>query len=323
MTHLDASTYRYRRTDQDRLGEWRPIGSSWKTAASAGLVAHDIYHHLPTDDGTFAQEVAALGAEWYFDVQALDGENMAAWPLSGFERNVIDSVLNAIDSREKRAFHLEPREASPLSAPEMEFFQRMGRKTMEVLATRKDERGFDPAVFELRYVQHLLWGYWQAQARFPDQVAARKACKRLVQELAYLELSEVPYEHEVTITLDGYRSTITYTDADAEFLGQNQALQAVMMIWCSCEPGYPAKHATLHATVREYAEHLDEHFKREETLGLASDLVLIPQGEQHDLSNVYVLDTAIQALLRAGQAVTLPLARVHDADFTPRGIRIF
>ena len=316
---------RYRRTDQDRLGEWAPVESSWKSAASAGLVAHDIYHHLPTDLGTFAQEVASLGAEWYFDVQALSGQpagTLDAWPLSGFERNVTDTVLNALDSREKRPFNLPTRDALALSAPEMAFFERLARTVDELLAASKDERARDRDAFEHRFVQNLLWGYAQAQARFPDQAAARKGSKNLALDLASLELSEVPYGHEVAITLDGYRCDIAYGDADAEFLRKQDVLPAVMMAWCSCEPGYPAKHVTLHQTARDYAEYVSNHFELQDGQDLSDEQRLIPQGEQHDLSRVYVRDATFKDQLNAGIAVTLPVSLMHLSDFTPRGVRV-
>ena len=315
----------YRRTDQDRLGQWAPVGSSWKSTASSGLVAHDIYHHLPADVGTFAQEVASLGAEWYVDIQAL-GSNPApridAWPLSGFERNVIDTVLNALDSREKRPFHLPVHDAAALSETELAFFQLMAQRVHDILAKSKDARALDRVNFEQRFVQNLLWGYAQAQARFPDQAAVRKGSKNLALDLANLELSDVPYGHEVAITLEGYRCVISYSDADALFLQEHEVMPAVMMAWCSCEPGYPAKHVTLHRTARDYAEHVSNHFALQDNQGIAEELLLIPEGEQHELSQVYVRDADMQEQLRAGLTVTLPVSLMHMSDYTPRGVRV-
>lgn len=325
MNTQEPVVHRYRRTDQDRLGEWAPVGSSWKSAASSGLVAHDIYHHLPTDVGTFAQEVASLGAEWYIDIRPLGATatgSIDSWPLSGFERNVVDTALNALDSREKAPFDLPLHEAATLSALELDFFRLMARKVHKLLVESADPRASERPDFENRFVQNLLWGYAQAQSRFPDQERVREASLDLAFELANLDQSEVPYGHEVVITLNGYSCTVTYSDADAEFLNTQELVPAVMMSWCSCEPGYPVKHVTLHRTARDYAEYVSDHFAKQDSEELRDELRLIPQGEQLDLSQVYVRDTAFQHLLSEGEAVTLPLSLMHMSDYTPRGVRV-
>lgn len=316
---------RYRRTDQARLGEWAPVGASWKSEASAGLVAHDVYHHLPEDVGTFVQEVASLGAEWYIDIQGVGVkpvDRLYAWPISGFERNVMDTVLNALESREKQAFALPERQAQALSAPEMDFFAGLAKKACEAIASHAEPSGLDPLTFEQRFTQLLVWGYREAQRRFPLQTRVREGSRRLVSDLANLAQSEVPFGHEITISLQGYECVISFTDADAEFLREQEVVPAVMMTWCSCEPGYPATHVTLHRNAADYAEHVAAHFDAQEAQGLPEVQCHIPQGEQYDLSPVYIRDMGVQAHLLEKAAVTLPVSLMHLSDYTPRGIRV-
>ena len=325
MTPLNASVQRYRRTDQARQGEWAPVGASWKTTASAGLVAHDVYHHLPQDVGTFAQEVAALGAEWYIDVQRVSDQPVASiegWPLSGFERNVMDTVENALDSREAQAFALPLREAQPLSASEMAFFSELAQKVHATLAARGSPAGFDPQGFQHQFVQMLAWGYRQAQQRFPSQELVRRSSRQLVSALVNLEQSDVPYGHEITISLQGYECAITYTDADAEFLLENEVVPALLMTWCTCASGYPYSHVTLHSSERGYAEHASEHLEAQDAQALSEEQRVIPEGDSQALRPVYIRDTYVQAELRDKGVVALPLSRMHLSDFTPRGVRI-
>lgn len=320
----DIVVQRYRRTDQDRLGQWAPVDASWKFTANSGLVAHDIYHHLPGDTGTFAQEVAALGAEWYIDVQDFKGEQglpFSVWPVSNFERNVRDTVLNALDSKEVRAFDLQPCEAAMLGPKQQAFFEQLARKASELLANSSDERAQGLEDFEQRFVQNLLKGYWQARERFPDQRAVRQCSRQLALDLSYLEETDVPYGHEVTLTLQGHLCSISYTDADEDVVEKLELVPAVMMTWCSSERGFPDRHVTVHRTAQDYADFLHEHFSAQDE-DLPDEQRIIPRGEQYDLMKVYIRDAKLQEQLQAGQTVQLPLELMHMSDYTPRGFRI-
>lgn len=44
---------------------WLPLSRAWQDSASHWLVLHDVFHHLPEDTGTLAEELASLGAEYY------------------------------------------------------------------------------------------------------------------------------------------------------------------------------------------------------------------------------------------------------------------
>lgn len=321
MNTEEPVVQRYRRTDQDRLGPWVPVDSSWKTTASAGLVAHDIYHHLPGDTGTFADEVAALGAEWYIDVQRTS-RPVSAWPVSGFERNAQDTLFNAADSTGPKPLELPERTAPSLSGPEMEFFQGLaGRLSAKLLNIDKGWEA-DLAGFEQRFVENLLWGYALAKERFPDQKEVRRASQALIAELSALDESQVPLGHEVCITLQGYRSVLTYTDADEDFVRENELQPAYLMTWCSCEPDYPAKHVTVHPCESTYLRYVEDHFASQEAAELRADVRLIPEGEASHLQLVYVRDASLQAELSACEHVQLPVSLMHMSSFTPRGFRI-
>ena len=317
---------RYKRTDQDRLGSWACVDASWKSPASPGLVAHDMYHHLPTDVGTFAQEVLALGAEWYIDIQSLEPVNelpLSLRALERFQRNVSDTVLNALDARERRPFHLPPTQVQALSASEMNFFQDLAARAAGVLASSQDPRALDHVAFELRFVEHLLAGYHLAKARFADQAVVRKASLALVRTLQDLDESEVPIGHEIVITLEGYHCRVAYDDADAEFLSTRASTEAFMMLWCSLEQGYPCRHLTLHRSARDYAEYTASFLARQETQALSEDQQFIPQGEQHALSKVYLRDARLQAQMAEHGHLCLPISLLHAADRSPRGVWVF
>lgn len=315
---------RYRRTDLNRAGEWQPSDSTWKTAASAGLVGHDIYHHLPGDRGTFAEEVATFGAEWYVDIQPIGKSfnSVSKRALERFERNVIDTVLNALDSRELLPFCLPIRVADRLTDEETDYFSSLATKACEELGNSTDPRALNKPAFTDRFVQCVLWGYAQAKTRFPDQLAVRAGSSELRNTLADLEQHEVPFGLEVTITLNGYTCSVTYDDADAQFLQSNKIVEARMMVWCSCAPGYPPKELSIHASESGYVEFVNEHFIREDDDTLP-ELQLIPRDEQSGLHKVYIRNPELQLALHDGRALKLPLEAFHAADFTPRQVPVF
>ena len=324
MTTPSTVIQRYRRTDRGR-GEWQSIDATWKTPASAGLVSHDVYHHLPGDTGTFAEEVATLGAEWYIERQPL-GTRL---PKSGekhlktMERNTRDTVQNAVESREAHPYAMPRRHVQALSAEETAYFDHLARVAFEELAQAGVSNHYVQADFHLRFLENLLWGYEQAKTRFPDQAAVREGSAALSATLAYMDKSEVPFGHEVTLTLEGYTCTVTYEDADAAFLEANQVLEAFMMPWCSSERGYPLKHLTLHASTKDYVDFLTDHFHQQESQAdLPDEELLIPQNEQHGLRKVYVLSAETQQVLRTTGSLKLPTTALQTADYTPRDVAV-
>jgi hypothetical protein len=324
MPTTDPVVQRYRRTDQDR-GEWLPVGSRWKTAASAGLVSHDIYHHLPDDAGTFAEEVATLGAEWYIDMQPIGKpfQAVAERDLRNLERNTVDTVLNALDSKEAQPFLLPSTDAPLLNDQEMALFRSLASKVLTMLEESADARAAQREDFSNRFVQTVLWGYAAAKARFPDQTAVRNGSMALRERLAYLDRNDVPYGHEVTVTLEGYRCTVTYTDADGPFLASNQVIEAVMMPWCTYEPGYPMKELSLHTSASVYVDYVAEHFRQQDDFGTPEELCLMPQDESSGLRKVYIKDPALQQALQTDGSAKLPAAALQSVDYTPRDVPVF
>lgn len=317
--HENPFVQRYRRTDQHRLGDWEPVGSTWKTAASPGLVAHDMYRHLPGDTGTFAQELAALGAEWYIGVQPLREGEVATWSLETFDRNVEDTVLNALDSEEEKPFFLASKEAQPLRDSEMCHFEDLARNVQRTLEDRSDPKAERCPDFVQRFVAHLVDGYRQAQVRFPDQARVRRAIRELRSLLATLSESDVPFGHDITVTLKGYVCEVHWTDADEAFLAEHQARPVVLMPWCSYEDGYPVQYVTVHSSERDYAEHVQAHFERQEASQPAPQASFIPQGEQSQLSRAYLKDPGLQARLEKEGFLQIPVSAWLLATHTPRG----
>lgn len=318
-------TERYLRTDRSRLGEWQSMDAKWKTAASSGLVSHDIYHHLPGDRGLFAEEVATFGAEWYIDLQPLKGKFSAIKErqLENFEKNVIDSLLNALDSREARPFDLPALTGAHLSDDEMSYFKVVASKALDVLIQSTDHRALNKPDFETRFVSVILWGFAQAQARFPDQYQVRAECSNLRYALSDLGQDEVPYGHIVTLTLDGYACEVSYEDADTDFLKDTDALPGLMMAWCTCEPGYPVKEITIHSDAAAYAQFVSDHFARQDEIELPPELQIIPRTESSELIKVYLCSASNKQIVRDGETLKLPLSALQNADYSPRQILIF
>lgn len=74
------------------VGLFQHLESGWvlegRPNASPGtgwIVAHDVFHHLPTDRGSYAEEVASLGAQTWFDWEPPNG------PIGGLEQSLSDS----------------------------------------------------------------------------------------------------------------------------------------------------------------------------------------------------------------------------------------
>jgi hypothetical protein len=315
---------RYRRTDQDRLGEWASIDSTWKTPASSGLVAHDVYHHLPTDKGTFAQEVAALGAEWYIGIQPFSGnfKEIRADALNSFARNVSDTVLNALDYKERDPFILPRRTAPGISAEELAYFQELACAAHQELLNSADPRASHAEDFKARFVQNLLWGLNNARERFPDQRAVRRGSLQLSYDLADLDNSEVPVGHDITITLEGYDCRIEFTDADASFVEEYRPEPAVLMRWCSFEHGYPVKYATVHANPSDYADFVQRHFEEQDSEELSDETKRLPEGEATSLRPVYVVSQAVKDALTRMGSLTLSIPMLQSADQSPRGVLV-
>lgn len=325
MQHPHKIVQRFRRTDQDRLGQWSPIGSSWKTPASSGLVAHDIYHHLDGDTGTFSQEVRTLGAEWFVDMQPLSGgfEQAQPWHLKNFLRNCEDLVLNAWDARRSgkaSPFDLAADEPTPrLNDREIAFFREAS--AIALGHAQRLQPGQQADRFEHAFVSQVLAGYHRAQARFPDQARVRQASLGLTHRLSAIELDEVPYGHEITVTLDGYDCSIAFDDADATFLAETSVVPALLMRWCSCAHGFPFTGISLHLTEGAYHDFLQEHFREEEDAqDLEYERRIIPQSEAVDLRKVYLKNPALQAVVQRDLSLRLPMAAMDKADWTPRGV---
>ena len=325
MTPSAPLIQRYRRVESTRAGDWKPLDSSWKSEASAGLVGHDMYHHLPDDTGTFAEELATIGAEWYVDRKPLNGFFGDCPPreLKALEGNVVDTVLNAIDSKEEAPFCLPSHNGERLSEEEMAFFSGLAQTALAVLEKSDAPKILNRPDFALRLVGQLLRGYAAAKARFPDQAAARIGSRELRENLADLGHSEVPVGHEVTLTLDGYDCGISYTDADADFLAAKKVVEAKMMVWCSGAPPYAPVELTFHDDESSYREYAEKRFLELEEQGVSEELQILPRDESHTLFKVYLANERLQKTFRQDLLLQLPFAALDAADRTPRGIPIF
>lgn len=168
-------TFRVRGT-----GHWADFGEDW-------LCAHDILHHLPGDRGTVEQELMTFGAEMWFDAH----KNSDTFPMQ-------PSALSGVFLGSLKGFRVPSRFlAKP--APEMEHqlpdeliygmydFATIGLGRLVHFLKRKQEdnryratvrqaallAGLQHPENVTRYSQWIMFGYLQAQRRWPDSAAAQ------------------------------------------------------------------------------------------------------------------------------------------------------
>ncbi|VTU41958.1 MULTISPECIES: hypothetical protein [unclassified Variovorax] len=197
---MESLELKYRRLPADASDSWEPLPGTFRSAANNWLVVHDLFHHLPHDRGSLAEELATLGAEYYVNYEGsglLGAYDTAAAGLptpglNALTRSAAGVVGMAYEAGEgPEVFDLRPTTA-PVACELAESV---------FVATERS------AVAEL---EHLLWGMgnepeWQAakkafctpglvaswvrqgyqgaKARYPDQARARAGWNEAVELL--------------------------------------------------------------------------------------------------------------------------------------------
>lgn len=209
----------YRRNAAFFTLPWVPVTKAWHSNADNWLIAHDLYHHRPCDQGTLFEELASFGAQYYVEHEGrqdslisreslfdgLEGTVATAW--EAFDATVDSFVAKPSDFLQK----FDPLELSE-EVLELSY-------TAEAFAKRYFyEKAGAPQEWtpEFRAAVEHSWGaashqvskavqagYVQARRRFPEQRLVNESHAKALAELAEVEnaLSEgMP----LTVTLTGY-----------------------------------------------------------------------------------------------------------------------
>ena len=340
MTRRNRHVLRYRRYESSQGDDWKPIGSSWQTPASGELVAHDVYHHLPGDTGTFAEEAATFGAEYYINFEDSPLQQTALPGLNALQRGAIAVVANGAKSAKNlsQAFSMPTNRRKPLSAEAEEVFAHVAHAAYEELAYAfelrmcpADIEGEEEAevtevcpeevVFVTSFVNLMRHGYRQARRRFPDQLRVRSAMDNLEAVLRHLSRQEVPDGHIITLTLSGYDCKVEYPGADVEALESVRYVPALLMSWSGQKAGWGSEGISLHRTEAAFADYLEDWENNVfEGEGVAEQT--LPDGSARQLVPVYVTEvTLIQKLDRYDSVRLLP-GSIPQVDVTPSGRQV-
>lgn len=168
---------------------WADPGHSW-------MVAHDVLHHLPTDEGTVEQEIATFGAEsWSTCSQVLEGN-----ARSQYEEFIADNPGHLV---------LAPAPFCVWNRKTKQFLESFRTELPVILeeAAEAFGRKFEGAeVAEQENVQRhqnwLAYGYQMAQSRFPNKAKARQLFTHLERALQPFALQTHYVGRTLALALD-------------------------------------------------------------------------------------------------------------------------
>lgn len=195
-------------------GMWTPLNSDWMTESESWVVLHDLFHHLPSDKGSFLDEWRTLGAEYYINHECADPAVPKTRSLSRNAEAVVDLAIEG--GAVPDDFKLPAVRCASLSANALEAFASAARHAQRELRMHDFEtdpewaEGMEAFGNVPLLVAHLGAGYHLAKHRFPDQLRAQDAFARGLARLE--ELADFAQAGDVvTLTLTGYDLTIERT----------------------------------------------------------------------------------------------------------------
>ena len=223
---MDSLELTYRRTEETAGARWQPLPGTFASAVDNGLVVHDLFHPLPASQGSLADELARLGAEYYLHhegagrLQLLD-KKAAALPPSGLNvlaRSAAEVVGRVFALRQPEPGELMLGHSGALAdCPTAE--------RVFAAAERSATAGLERLVWgaegdaELMAAKNafcapgvvaswLRHGWQAARLRYPDQARARAAWTQ-AQELLH-ELGKAARPDTVLVARrDGYAATFS------------------------------------------------------------------------------------------------------------------
>lgn len=313
-------TLKYRRYRSTRGQDWRPVGTSWQDPASAFLVAHDLYHHQPSDSGLFSQEIQTFGAEWYVNLEPREGLPPQFRDDPARQQGAVVEVLAGILDKTSSAqvFELPPCTAPAACVKSEKQFKAVAKATAEFLLSAGMLSRKQRSAYTASLVQHIRMGYWTAKQRYPDQLAVRTSFDRLTDTLRGLEEHEVPEGHLITLVRTGSEFSLHYEDADEAFRAMPGVLPAFEMPWYFEDNLRECAGFTLHRSEAEFNEFVDEHFAQEDTRDR-----IIPGTYAEGLEKVFVVEPSWREALEAGKGVRLAVDQLPPPNYSPRGFRIY
>lgn len=170
--------------------------SSWATPGDRWLVAHDIFHHHPDDDGSFACEAMSFGAQCWIEHHTdelrlgIDPTSLCAILEQVAERNP-DAVRDTLILTADPPAHPKPKPRF------LERFQRLVEEAVVESTFAREFKNVDDATCGqlcdgpnvARIADWMSYGFHRAQARFPDPEATRALFDGLSRALGQWERS--------------------------------------------------------------------------------------------------------------------------------------
>lgn len=209
----------YRRNAAFFTLPWVPVTKNWQSNADNWLIAHDLYHHRPWDQGTLFEELASFGAQYYVEHEGrpdsfisreslfdgLEGTVGTAW--EAFDATVDSFVvkpsdfLNTFDPLELPVEILELSHTAEAFAKQY-FYEKAGAPqdwTPEFRAAVEHSWGESSH----QVSKAVQAGYVQARRRFPEQRLIQESHVNAITELAEVE-NALSDGMPMTVTLTGY-----------------------------------------------------------------------------------------------------------------------
>ena len=329
MTRQGTHVLRYRRSDSTRGDVWNPIGAAWRTRASSWVVAHDLYHHLPGDTGTFAEEIATMGAEYYVNHEGstlteIDPPGQNA--LIGVAASIVGLVFD-LSRDAKRTFELPNLCTERLSADIESVFAIAARSAFDQMRDMaNDEPGWETVLETYErlepFVEWMRRGYRDAQHRYPDQMKVRQSMERLYREVRALEAEtdEGPFGTEMKVSRQGTEAMLEVVFPDPpKPISEEGLTPAFMMSW-SGRRGWSTEGISVHQQPEHFVEFLDEYFKLNPQ-DTVTDYVL-PDGDASRLVRVLIADRGLARRLSRRKSVRLSASSAPPMTRTECGARI-
>lgn len=318
----------YKKRNSGRGFHWLPQGTEWQTEASSYLVSHDVYHHTPNDTGSFPEEVATFGAEWYVNIEALKaGQRPDAEDAKGQERacmDVLEGML--IESKAPETFALPEVSYQALPGVADAHMLALGDFAADTLIQAKVLDKSGKAAFAESFRQYCRRGYWAARARFPDQKLVRAEFLSLVNRLNDLVDDEdtLPEEHVLTIVREGARAELVYAaDADAELKLDADIVEVLAMPWYENQGRMALAGISIHQDELGFVELTERYFDGCLREGDTVPADVVPQDTSARLKKAYVRGLGLKATIEAGGMVWLTVDQAQPVDYSPRGRPIY
>ncbi len=149
------------------------------------VIAHDVFHHLPGDTGTYAEEITTFGAELWLDQDQPLEATQHALVTSWFSVMAL-TIENGSRGVEGLLLHRHRPSKDFLEGSRADFLRRVYRQALEEAQETFGDFA-DPSVWnelrdrsmEDRAVSLAVEGYWQAQLRWPQPTQAQAQFKAL------------------------------------------------------------------------------------------------------------------------------------------------